>query len=80
MIRMLNEDYMFNADNSGAVYTSDEQLWAQFEELDHQLPTLGAILNSYVIDALILITWLVSALLLSYHLVGRAVRGEVLTA
>ena len=36
MIKLLNEDYMYNADGAGAAYTANEELWSQFEDFDGQ--------------------------------------------
>lgn len=80
MIKLLNEDYMYNAGDSGSAYTAGAELWAEFEDLDYRMPVLQRVASSYAFDALLLVFWLVLATALSYWFVGRAVRGEVTTA
>lgn len=79
MIKLLNEDYMFNAGDAGYGYTANAELWAKFEGLDYDVPTLGKLAGAYVIDGLILVAWLVAAMLLAFQLVKKAVRHEVST-
>jgi len=80
MIKLLNEDLMFNASNDDVAYTADATLWAQFEDFEHQAPTLGAVFAAYVRDALLLLAWFVAALVFARILVVRAIRHEVPTA
>lgn len=80
MIKLLNEDYMFNAGDVGAAYTADASLWEQFEDFEHALPRLDAVYGVYLEDALYLLTWFAAALVFAYTLVNRAVRHEVPTA
>ncbi|MEM9208158.1 MAG: DUF3526 domain-containing protein [Pseudomonadota bacterium] len=80
MIQLLNEDYMYNADNSGAVYTADAELWAKFEDLDYRMPELRHIAAAYGADLALLLLWLIAAFLVASRAVGRAVRGEVAAA
>ncbi|MDJ0940511.1 MAG: DUF3526 domain-containing protein [Woeseiaceae bacterium] len=76
MVQLLNEDYMYNADGAGYAYTAGTDLWAQFEDLDHQVPALGSIGRAYAIDALFMLVWLVAAIGFAYWSVRRAVTGE----
>ena len=80
MIKMLNEDYMYNAAGAGAAYTANEALWAEFDDFAYQMPSLPQVARTYVRDAIVLLAWLFVAMIAAYHLVGRAVRGEVPTA
>lgn len=80
MVRLLNEDYMFNAGDAGSAYTADAELWAQFEDFDHGQPALAALGGRYVVDAMLLLLWLVATMFAAYLSVGRAVRHEVPTA
>ncbi len=80
MIKLLNEDYMFNAGNDDVPYTADATLWAQFEDFEHQPPTLGAAFGAYVKDVLLLLAWLAAALVFARSVVVRAVRHEVRSA
>ncbi len=77
MIQLLNEDYMYNADNSGAYYTAGAELWSKFEDLDYSVPAISHLAISYLWDAILLIIWLCVAVSGSRMLVTRAVRGEV---
>jgi len=80
MIKLLNDDYMFNAGEAGPAYTADAALWEQFEDFEHSSPHLGAVTGTYMRDALLLLAWLAAALGFAYTLVARAVRREVPTA
>ncbi|MEM8815040.1 MAG: DUF3526 domain-containing protein [Pseudomonadota bacterium] len=80
MIKLLNDDLMFNASNDGTPYTADAALWAQFEDFEHRPPGLSAVFELYVKDALLLFAWLAAALVFEYSVVVRAVRHEVPTA
>lgn len=80
MIRLLNEDYMYNAGDAGSAYTADAVLWAQFEDLDHELPALAAVGSRYAADALLLLLWLAASMFAAYASVNRAIRHEVPTA
>ena len=80
MVRLLNEDYMFNAGDAGSSYTADATLWAQFEDLDHELPALAAVGGRYAADAALLLLWLAVAMYAAYACVQRAIRHEVPTA
>ncbi len=80
MVRLLNEDYMYNAGDAGRSYTADAALWAQFEDLDHELPAFAVIGGRYAADAALLLLWLGAALLAAHLSVQRAIRHEVPTA
>ena len=80
MIKLLNDDYMFNAGEAGAAYTADAALWEQFEDFEHGPPRLAAVSGVYLNDALLLLAWLVAALVFARLAVGRAIRHEVPTA
>ncbi|MEO1202923.1 MAG: DUF3526 domain-containing protein, partial [Pseudomonadota bacterium] len=77
MIKLLNEDFMFNAGDEGYSYTANAKLWAKFEALDYDFPTLGKLAGAYLLDGLILIAWLFAAMLVAFQLVKKAVRREV---
>jgi len=77
MIRMLNEDYMYNAGDSGAAYTADAELWARFEDLDYRMPVLSDTGDAYLADAGLLLAWFFLANFVAYRLVGGAVREEM---
>ncbi len=80
MIKLLNEDYMFNAGSTGAAYNGDADLWGRFEDFDHSSPGFGPVAGAYLADMLVLLAWLAAAVAFAYILVGRAVRHEVPTA
>ncbi|MEM7765780.1 MAG: ABC transporter permease subunit [Pseudomonadota bacterium] len=80
MVKLLNEDYMYNAGEAGYSYTANESLWAQFEDLDHELPHLGGVASKYIADFLLLVVWLIGSLGFAYWSVRRAVVGEEQTA
>ena len=80
MIKLLNEDYMFNAGDDGAAYTANAVLWERFEDFEHGLPHFGAVAGAYLKDALLLLAWLVAALAFAHATVVRAVRHEVPTS
>jgi ABC-2 type transport system permease protein len=77
MIKLLNEDYMYNAGVSGASYTANENLWAEFSDFDGQPPAIGSVIGSYSGDIAWLVLWLLASVGGSAFLVTRAVRGEV---
>ena len=77
MIKLLNEDYMYNAGGVGAAYTANEELWAQFGDFDGQTPAIGSVVGTYSGDIAWLILWLAVSVGGSAFLVTRAVRGEV---
>ncbi len=80
MIKMLNDDYMYNAAEVGAAYTADAELWEQFEDFGYRLPPLGSLASAYVADLLVLLAWFGLTIVVAARLVGRAVRLEVPTA
>ena len=80
MIKLLNEDYMYNAASGGEPYTADAALWGRFEDFDYVSPRLSRVFGAYALDALVLLAWLVVAVAVARGLVGRAVRREVPTA
>ena len=80
MVRLLNEDYMYNAGDAGSAYTADATLWAQFEDLDHELPALATVGGRYAADAALLLLWLAASMFAAYASVHRAIRHEVPTA
>jgi len=80
MIKMLNEDYRDNAGAKGSAYAADAELWEQFEELDHTLPSLAGVGGAYATDALVLLAWLFAAFIAARALVARAIQREVPTA
>lgn len=80
MVKLLNDDYMYNAGSAGAAYTANEELWAEFEDFDGQPPALSSVVGTYSGDIAWLILWLVASVGGSASLVTRAVRGEVSTA
>ena len=77
MIRLLNEDYMYNAKNDGSIYKADAELWSQFTDYVPAPPTLGQTLRAHWVDLLTLLVWLVISASLAYALVVRATRHEV---
>ena len=76
MVQLLNEDYMFNAGDAGYAYTADAELWARFEDLDHDTPALASVGQAYVVDAILMLLWVSAALAFAYWSVRRAVVGE----
>lgn len=80
MIKLLNEDYMYNAGEAGPTYQGNAGLWSRFEDLDYTHPSMGRVGLSYWSDALVLLLWSVGSLGLAYLLVCRGVRGEVPTS
>ena len=76
MIRMLNEDYMYNADGAGYSYTAGAEVWGKFHDLDYHMPTLGRVAAAYALDAIWLVAWFVLAFGFAYWSVRRAVLGE----
>jgi ABC-2 type transport system permease protein len=76
MIRLLNEDYMFNAGSAGYSYTADEALWQRFSDFEHQQPRISDVWDEYVIDVLLLLLWLGGALIFAQRLVLRAYQAE----
>lgn len=76
MIKMLNEDYMYNAGAQGYSYTADATLWAQFEDFHYSRPTLTQVLRVYALELLLLLLWLVASTALAYIAVQRVVRAE----
>ena len=79
MIKLLNEDYMYNAGGVGAVYTANKELWSRFEDFAGQPPTLASVAGTYAGDISWLVLWLIASVGGSAVLVNRAVRGEVAT-
>lgn len=80
MIKMLNDDYMLNAGDAGSAYTADADLWQQFEDFEYQPLRLSAVWSKYLIDMLILLSWLLAACVFAYFAMGRAIRREVPTS
>ena len=76
MIRMLNEDYMYNSGAAGAAYTAGREVWEQFEDFSYRPLTLGQAWRLYLTDAILLLVWAVAAVGAAYLLVRRAFRGE----
>ena len=76
MVKLLNDDYMYNAGEAGYGYTANAELWAKFVDLDHQMPSLSQVGGAYLKDVLILLLWLAAAIGFAYWSVRRAVTGE----
>ena len=76
MVKLLNDDYMYNAGDAGYSYTANTELWSKFVDLDYQMPTLRQLGPAYLKDGLILLVWLLAALGFAYWSVQRAVVGE----
>ena len=76
MIRMLNEDYMYNSGAAGAAYTAGREVWEQFEDFSYTPLTLGQAWRLYLTDAILLLVWAVAGVGAAYLLVRRAFRGE----
>lgn len=75
MIQMLNEDYMYNGIDPDTPYAANAELWEQFEDFDHAIPTLGSMMSSYRAELVALVLWLFAALAISYLLVRRVVHS-----
>ena len=76
MIKMLNEDYMFNAGSQGYAYAADEALWQKFLDFEHRQPQLAQLWGEYFADVVLLLLWLAGALYFAQRLVVRAYRAE----
>lgn len=74
MIKMLNEDYMFNAGELGYGYTADATLWERFEDFAGQPQPLTQSGRAYLPDLLLMMLWLAAALAAAYLIGSRAFR------
>ena len=76
MIRMLNEDYMYNSGAAGSAYTVGREVWEQFRDFSYQPLALGQAWRLYLKDAILLLAWAVAAVGAAYLLVRRVFRAE----
>lgn len=76
MIKLLNEDYMYNAGEAGYGYSADADLWARFEDLDYALPRLSKVGHAYWLDSILLLLWTLLALSFASWAVRRAATEE----
>lgn len=76
MVKMLNDDYMYNAGDAGYSYTAGTEVWAQFEDLDYRMPPLSQVGGAYAREIIVLVLWLIVATGFAYLAVRRAVAGE----
>ncbi len=76
MIRMLNEDYMYNSGEAGSEYTAGREVWEQFRDFSYQPLPLGQAWRLYLLDAALLLAWVIAASGAAFVLVRRALRAE----
>ena len=62
MIRMLNEDYMFNSGRSGFAYTVGREVWERFRDFSYRPLSLAQAWRVYLKDVILLLAWVAAAL------------------
>lgn len=65
IIRQLNEDDIYNADDRGGAYLADRSLWEQVPGFTYAAPTLAATPTAYLRDGLALLAWLLGGCVLA---------------
>ena len=76
MVRMLNEDYMYNSGGKGVAYTAGVEVWEKFRDFSYRQLPLAHVWPLYLKDMTLLLLWLAGSLAGAFMLVRRAVRAE----
>ena len=76
MVKMLNDDYMYNSGTAGSSYTVGREVWERFRDFSYQPLALAQAWRLYLKDAMLLLAWLAGTLGAAYLLVQRAFRAE----
>lgn len=77
IVVQLNTDLMENGGDKGMKYMAGRDLWEQIEDFKGEDPSLGQVLQRYLVELVSLLAWLFIALVTAFRFTHRAMRSEV---
>lgn len=75
IMRLLNDDFMLNAEAGQVAYTNDATLWRQVPDFQHTPPTLSELAPHYLQSVLVLLLYALGSLLFALFAVRRVQSG-----
>ena len=78
IIKLLNEDMIFNAGEAGEAYKADERLWQATPDFEHRIPTFASQISHHWFSILTLLLWALASFAFARWSAQRAVQREAL--